>query len=234
MKALLVRVGIDSKYGGWNSPVDPRTCEFAYGPIPEEEKGKKIRSGYERSYEQFKDACRKFGKELPNSLYDKYAHLDPDFEHLTYGDEKQRGKRVRELEEDDLVVFYASLSPKPWEQKLVYAIIGFYVVKDKKEAREIPEKDWDKNAHTRRQFDSTDIIVSAKLGLSGRLERCIPIGVYYDNAYRVKPELLAEWGNLDVRKGYIQRSGTLPWFRNPEKFYEWFKKQNIRLVARNN
>ena len=34
--ALLVRVGIDSSYGGWNAPVNPYSLEFAYVSIPED------------------------------------------------------------------------------------------------------------------------------------------------------------------------------------------------------
>ncbi|MBU1398309.1 MAG: hypothetical protein KKH85_05395, partial [Proteobacteria bacterium] len=63
-----------------------------------------------------------------------------------------------------------------------------------KQAEKIPEKDWDKNAHTRRPFDKTDIVIFAKSGLSGRLERCIPIGEYRDKAYRVTREILEDWG----------------------------------------
>ena len=34
MKALLVRIGVDKSYGGWNSPVDAEG-RFVYVPIPE-------------------------------------------------------------------------------------------------------------------------------------------------------------------------------------------------------
>ena len=35
MRAALVRVGIDQAYGAWNAPVDPKSGEFVYVPIPE-------------------------------------------------------------------------------------------------------------------------------------------------------------------------------------------------------
>lgn len=236
MKALLVRVGIDSttKYGGWNAPVNPSTGEFAYVPIPETSE---VYSGYEKPYEQFKIPCRKLGVDIPKRLFSyKSAHLDPDFSNLTYGDEGKRGKRVWELEEDDIVAFYASLRSTVLGQKLIYALIGLYVVDKVIPAEEIPNRDWDKNAHTRRPFGKTDVVVFAKSGLSGRLERCIPIGKYSDKAYRVTCGLLDEWGGLGVKNGFIQRSGTLPWFCNPEKFYKWFTNQNKdnRLVECNN
>jgi hypothetical protein len=238
MQALLVRVGIDltEKSGAWNAPVNPDTGEFAYVPILEDEgKGKKkIRPGYETFYDQFK-ACQKLDKELHPRLHDQHAHLDPDFECLTYGDEGDRGKPIWGLASGDILAFYASLCPvKPCNQKLIYALIGLYVVDRKKPALEIPQEDWHRNAHTRRNPDETDIVVFAKPGLSGRLERCIPIGKFRDRAYRVTNELLSEWGGLSVKDGYIQRSAILPSFCDPDKFYEWFQKQKIQLVTRNN
>lgn len=237
MKALLVRVGIDSseKSGGWNAPVDPVTREFAYVPILE--RGKVIPE-YKRTYEQFETICKKFGNNhhLPTKFMNNNppAHLDPDFSYLTYGDEGKRGERVWELEEDDIVAFYAGLRSTESERNLIYALIGLYVVNKIIQAKLISEKDRDKNAHTRKQPDETDVIVFAKSGLSGRLERCIPIGECRSKAYRVTCGLLGEWGGLCVKNGFIQRSGTLPWFCNPEKFYKWFRNQNIRLVECNN
>ena len=35
-RGFLLRVGIDSDYGGWNGPVDPETGDFVYVPIPED------------------------------------------------------------------------------------------------------------------------------------------------------------------------------------------------------
>ena len=232
MKALLVRVGIDSKYGGWNAPVNPSTGEFAYVPIPETSE---VYSGYEKPYEQFKIPCQKLGIDIPKRLFNyKSAHLDPDFSNLTYGDEEKRGKRVWELEEDESVAFYAGLRSTEPERNLIYALIGLYIVDKVIPAKLFSEEDWDKNAHTRRQPAETDISVFAKSGLSGRLTRCIPIGKYRDKAYRVTCELLREWGELGVKNGFIQLSGTLPWFCNPKKFYKWFRSQNIQLVASNN
>ncbi len=240
MKAFLVRVGIDSspKSGRWNAPVNPDTWEFAYVPIIEDEdKGKKkIRRECETSYNQFKDACQNLDVELPKELHGEYAHLDPDFSNLTYGDERDRGKPLWKLDNGDILAFYASLLPaKPYKQKKVYAMIGLYVVDKVIPAEKIPEEDWDKNAHTRRNPDKTDIVVRAKpAGLSGRLERCICIGEWRGNAYRVINELLDKWGGLSVKDGWIQRSAILPYFCDPDKFYEWFKSKNIRLVACNN
>lgn len=233
-EALLVRVGIDSSCGGWNAPVNPDTLEFVYVPIPEEHPNKAIRPGYERSYQEFKPSCTSLGEEFPERLLDKFAHLDPDFEYLTYGDENKKGEQVRKLVEDDILAFYAGLRPlKSNSGSLVYAIIGFYVVDKVVPAAGLPPGDWHKNAHTRRFCKNDDVIVFGKVGLSGRLKRCVPIGEFRDGAYRVKKDLLHIWGGLSARNGYIQRSARLPHICNPTAFYEWLNKQDIALLTRN-
>ena len=241
MKGYLVRVGIDltTASGNWVAPVDPVTYRFAYVPILENEaNGKKpIRAGYGTTYEKFRGVCDFLGKALPHRFLKRHSHLDPDFEYLTYGDEGLRGKPLFELESGDILAFYASLRPvkESIDNKLIYALIGLFVVDRRMSGEAIPEEDWHKNAHTRRQPDHTDIVVFGKEGLSGRLERCIPIGGWRDGAYRVGQELLDGWGGLlRVRNGWIQRSAVLPQFRDPQKFYDWFKKQKVRLVHKNN
>jgi hypothetical protein len=239
MKAYLVRVGIDltSESGNWVAPVDPLTHRFAYVPILENETNgrKPVRTGYGTTYDEFKAVCESLGKRLPQRLLKRYSHLDPDFEYLTYGDENWRGKPLLGLESGDILAFYAALRPiRPFIDKLTYALIGLFIVDRVILAEAIPEADWRKNAHTRREPDATDIVVFGKERLSGRLERCIPIGQWRDGAYRVTQELLHEWGGLSVRNGWIQRSAVLPQFRAPQKFYDWFRKQKVRLVPKNN
>lgn len=235
MKLMLVRVGIDSTYGKWNAPVNPKTQEFAYVPIPEEHPNKGIRPGYERWYKEFKIPCEQFGEDFPKRLLDQPAHVDPDFQYLTYGDEKQKGKQIRILAEGDIVAFYAGLKLiQPHPRQLLYALIGLYVVDKVIAACDFLKEDWHKNAHTRRFFDSTDWIVIGKPCYSGRLERCIPIGEWRNSAYRIRPDLLETWGSLSASDGYIQRSAVLPCITDASRFYAWFEKQNIPLVAANN
>lgn len=259
MKALLVRVGIDSgkKSGGWNAPVDP-VNEFAYVPIREEEPEKVIPE-YKRTYKQFKETCKELGKPLPPKLINNntYAHLDPDFCNLTYGDideidgRNHRGSPLLKLDEDDRLVFYAGLDPGRWKNakvELVQAIIGLYVIKKKPmRATKIPNIDSIryKNAHMmRKNCSADDIIVFAKPApSSGRLERCIRIGERQsNNNYYLKQDLFREWGGFLDRNGSpvnkirLQRSPLFS-FRNPEKFCEWFNsykdKHNIKLVPSN-
>jgi len=236
MKGLLIRVGADLSPGGgrWNSPADAETGEFAYVPIPE---GRNRWSDLEKPYELVSGAVEHFGRVLPRHLSSAHMHLDPDFDYLTYGDQGQRAAQIQsKLGPGDLIVFYAGLANLHPPPKLIYAIIGLYVIDEIVPAHEVPKSRWHENAHTRRPLKegATDIVVRARPGVSGRLKRCLPIGNFRDRAYRVFPELLKEWGGLSIQDGYLQRSARLPEFGDAEKFYRWFRKQRPRLVAANN
>lgn len=270
MKALLVRVGIDSKSGHWNAPINTDTRDFVYVPIPE---GRQVCPEYRTTYNEFNKYCdcEEFGKRLPpDELKGKNVHLDPDFCELTYGDVdgydlssrkiNRRGKPIRELNDDDILVFYAGLEPvksEPKEDRLIYAIIGLYIVDGKPiSAKDLVNKgERGKNAHTRGEYnenEQADIIVFGKRegNKSGRLTKCIPIGKRRGKGkqYRLTEKLRDRWGGLwvkdrwgnlsEVNDAWIQRSVRLPYIGNPAAFYEWFleemDKWHIRLVPRNN
>ncbi|MFC1970866.1 hypothetical protein ACFLV0_02880 [Chloroflexota bacterium] len=112
---------------------------------------------------------------------------------------------------------------------MMYALIGLFEVDFIERAKLIPPEDWRKNAHTRRKSSDTDIVIFGKAGKSGRLKKCIPIGELRNNAYRIQESLLSFWGGINVNDGWIQRSAVLPWFKDPERFYSWFKKQDFEL-----
>jgi Nucleotide modification associated domain 3 len=82
MNALLVRIGADLSAGGghWNGPVDSRSNEFVYVPIPET---KPVRAGMEKPYKSLVPALSNFGVSLPAHLVSRQMHLDPDFDYLT-------------------------------------------------------------------------------------------------------------------------------------------------------
>ncbi len=245
MKGVLIRIGSDASYGRWNAPVDPGSLRFVYVPIPDNE-NKRYRPGCSRTYALFREAVELFYRGLPSAastpshlparLLACHPHLDPDFDKLTYGDNgARRGASIRGMKAGDFIVFYAGLQPVTATPRLVYAIVGFYMVERVFRAMDVPRENWDDNAHTRwRRVSPVDIVVRAKAGLSGRLERCIPFGEWRDRAYRVRPEILSKWGGLAVKNGYIQRSARPPMFCDPERFYVWFQKQNVRLIQRNN
>src|SRR5688572_25005582 len=93
MKGLLVRVGADLSDGGgrWNGPVDGRTKRFCYVPIPET---KPTRPGLATTYGPIGRSLEEFKVNLPPQLAESRTHLDPDFEHLTYGDRGPKGRQL--------------------------------------------------------------------------------------------------------------------------------------------
>jgi len=243
MRAYLVRVGIDQAFGGWNAPVDSRTNEFVYVPIPE---GSAQRRGLTTPYELVRPALARFAEahpeappravQLPAGLAGGDMHLDPDFELLTYGDTERRGRGLADLEPDDLVVFYAGLRPVvPCEHALVYALVGLYRVAEVVRLETVPAARWQENAHTRRsEHRPTDVIVRADPRASGRLRACFPVGDFRDRAYRVARDVLDAWGGLSCRDGYLQRSAVPPRILDPVRFVAWFERRRPQLVRTNN
>ncbi len=244
MRALLVRVGIDQAAGGWNAPVDPDTLDFVYVPIPESAK-RRFTPGLATTYAGLECALAGFrarfanasGAVLPEALAHRNTHLDPDFDRLTYGDVGlRRGRALCSFERGDLVVFFAGLRPiRPCAQRLLYALIGVFRVASVARAGDVPRARWGDNAHTRRRdFATTDVIVTGDRVASGRLRRCIPIGEFRERAYRVRTDLLESWGGISARDGYIQRSAVPPSFNDPGRFLRWLEAQSPELGAANN
>ena len=150
MNALLVRVGADRSIGGgsWNGPVDAATREFTYVAIPETAG---VHPGLEKPYQALAPELAKFGAKLPTHLVPRHMHVDPDFVHLTYGDQGERAKQLREnLKAGDLILFYAALTDIRGAARLVYALIGIFVVERFSAAADVPPNERDINAHTRR------------------------------------------------------------------------------------
>jgi hypothetical protein len=246
MKGLLVRIGVDKTYGRWNAPVDEASGRFVYVPIPERI-GLPFHPNLERRYDEILPAlvkfCQTYKRDLdadlrfPRELMHHAMHLDPDFGELTYGDESgRRGARMVGMVEGDLLVFYAGLRPiYPSQHKLIYAMVGLYVVDEVVRVQDIGSDRWGQNAHTRKsKRGETDIVIRAKPVVSGRLERCIPVGEWRDRSYRVRHDVLDAWGGLSVKDGFIQRSIVPPSFNDPARFYDWFLRQKPDLRTRNN
>jgi hypothetical protein len=174
---------------------------------------------------------------LPEPLLSAKMHLDPDFEQLTYGDSgTRRGKGLTGLTAGDIVVFYSGLRPViPCGHTLVYALIGLYEVAEAVRAGSVPPARWNENAHTRCvDLERSDVIIRGRPGTSGRLTYCIPIGELRARAYRVRESVLAAWGGLSCRNGYLQRSAVLPTLLDPPRFMRWFERHQPELVSANN
>jgi hypothetical protein len=237
MTALLVRIGIDQTYGGWNAPVDPVTRKYVYVPIPEYPRVT-CHKTMARRFHEVSPSLRAFQANLdfPRNLHNRLMHLDPDFSELTYGDiGSRRGSRLRHMQKGDFLVFYASLRPTiACEYRLLYAMIGLYVIHDISPIAEVARDQWHRNAHTRRvRHGATDIVVRAQPGVSGRLERCIPIGHWRNRSYRLRPDVIEAWGGLSANDGFLQRSAVPPMILNPDKFLKWFAAHSPVLTAKN-
>jgi hypothetical protein len=163
-------------------------------------------------------------------------HLDPDFDYLTYGDNgARRGAGVAALNGGDVIAFYAGLRSVRPPQRLVYALVGLLTVAEVLYASEVPKKLRHENAHTRWEpISDNDIVARGATGMSGRFDRCIPIGEWRDGAYRVRRDVEAAWGGLSVKNGFIQRSAVPPEFKSAERFLLWLRQQKVRLLERNN
>ncbi|MBA3543406.1 MAG: hypothetical protein H0T83_03065, partial [Chthoniobacterales bacterium] len=153
LKGLLVRVAADQSEGGgyWNGPADSQTCQFVYVAIPETFRR---RRGLNKPYSGLSRSLASLGATLPPHLVAHDMHLDPEFDHLTYGDRgdgDSRGAQIqRKLRPGDLLVFYSGLSDVHPNPRLIYAIVGLYVIDSIIKAVSVPRSRWHENAHTRR------------------------------------------------------------------------------------
>jgi hypothetical protein len=99
VNALLCRVGADQslKGGSWNGLVDKETGKFLYVAIPE---SRSVKTWMEKPYSALTSKILEFGGTLPPQLYQRHMHLDPDFDYLTYGDQGERAKQLKDQEND--------------------------------------------------------------------------------------------------------------------------------------
>src|SRR5208283_3939582 len=159
MNGLLVRVGIDqtSRSGRWNGPctVDG---QFTFVPILEEQQVCEYILHGRTSYDEIAPkicgflASHPSRSEFPTRLLGRDTHLDPDFDTLTYGDDKKRGRELPEFAAGDFLAFYGAFRrigerrPRP----LIYGLIGYFEARGPgQRASEITDaKTRMENAHT--------------------------------------------------------------------------------------
>jgi hypothetical protein len=237
MKGVLLRVGCDStkKGGKWNAPLNHLSLEYVYVPI----------AGHEDNYQHLGDCptygsfCPKLqllGVSLPPHLKpDTKVHLDPDFESLTFGEPyhhksgklSSRGQTLDQLNLGDFIAFFAGFRPvgHPRSSPIIDCMFGILHVQSKRIVGNLPMDKRLSCAHGRRKGAEKDLVILGDPKTSGRFQKVVPIGGYRDGAHRVYKELLREWGDLNVKDGYIQRSARPPLFLNPKKFLHWLNLQ---------
>jgi hypothetical protein len=132
MKAVLLRVGIDSGCGGIQSPLFA-DASFEFVCIPD---NKSV------SVHKYGNVIGKNGR--PHSDYfparkqelaaEQHIHLDPEFETFTYGDPTTPKRSLRRLERGDYLIFYCGLQEwdedTGWQADISPAlyIMGYFVV----------------------------------------------------------------------------------------------------------
>ena len=153
---------------------------------------------------------------LPEKVKDRKMHFDPEFKTFTYGDKGSKAKWLKKLDLDDLLVFYAGLTPYNNESnpEALY-IIGYFTVAevidfDKFSGKKKEEycKKCFNNAHIKRKNDLDGlVIVRGHENKSKLLEKAILISEPRLNKIGRKYHAVSkEMEDLMGIRGSIQRS----------------------------
>jgi hypothetical protein len=177
---MLLRVGIDKGTDGALAPIF-EDGSFEYIPISEDPERKTT------STRTYSNTIGRTGKPmswyLPESIRNRLLHYDPEFEIFTYGDATPKREYLLRLHHNDLLVFYAGLSPfmNDRQQGGLY-IIGYFSIKeivDFDKLRPIETKDsserYGRNAHLMANRTDKLVIAVGQPNASGLLDRAILI-----------------------------------------------------------
>ena len=133
-RAFLIRVGMDSTYGGFVSPIFPDKS-FVFIPIPNvRDWGYQLDQPYDEA-KTYSQLTTESGEPLSNYLpHDRIkvvdrvlenpanlpVHNDPEFNTNTYGEKKEKKviySKVKDFEEGDFIVFYGTFFPCQFDFK---------------------------------------------------------------------------------------------------------------------
>lgn len=212
MKAMLLRVGIDKGTDGVLGPIfEDGTFEFI--PISERDPKSKEDRTYRNTIGRH---GKPFSTYLPSSIGERKLHFDPEFESFTYGDPTSKRRYLLTLMVDDILVFYAGLTPfqnRKFATGLYF--IGFFTVENVIDFNHAPHnkieeyrKIYANNAHIKRSQSTEDlVIVTGYKGKSRMLRKAILISqTKYDKRWRPYQAVSAEMERLLGISGSIQRS----------------------------
>ena len=211
-KAMLLRVGIDKGCGGALAPIF-EDGTFEYIPIP---KGDPDSSEFRTYSNTIGIGGHLFADYVPKKIKNNPMHYDPEFESFTYGDPTTKRKRLLKLNKEDLLVFYAGLTPfmnNKFDEALY--IIGYFSINEIINFNELNKEETEKvsiiyknNAHIKRNFSYHDlVIVVGDKEKSRLLDKPVLISSRKNNKigksyHAVSPEMEELLGI----KGSIQRS----------------------------
>jgi len=163
MTAMLLRVGIDKGSDGILSPI-LSNGKFEYIPLSESDEKSDENRTY---YELIGRTGKPLADYLPSKIASRKVHYDPEFHTCTYGDRGMKGKYLLKLENGDLLVFYAGLTPyKNNEYDEGLYIIGYFTVKEvlefstiSKETIRTIRNSYPHNSHLKRNSEDTQEMV---------------------------------------------------------------------------
>lgn len=126
MKAVLLRVGIDTGSGRIHGPLF-QDGSFEYIPIPD---------GFgidQRTYGNTMGAHgRRFIEYFPGQqqarMMNQSIHFDPEFETFTYGDPTQPKAGLRNLKPGDMLIFYCGLEGWDFKSEPALYLMGYFEV----------------------------------------------------------------------------------------------------------
>ncbi len=130
-RAFLIRVGMDSTYGGFVSPIFPDKS-FVFVPIPNvRDWGYQLDQPYDgaKKYSELKTPSGKpftnylphdrikVSKKVLNNPANLPVHNDPEFVTNTYGEKKEKKviyNKVKDFKKGDYIIFYGTFFPCPF------------------------------------------------------------------------------------------------------------------------
>lgn len=218
---MLLRIGIDKGTDGILAPIF-QDGSFEYIPISE---GDDSQSKEDRTYRNTigrKGKC--LSTYLPKRIENKTMHFDPEFKTYTYGDPTIKRKFLLKLNKDDLLVFYAGLSPFQNNNHMTALyIIGYFAIQQIIDFNVLSQKEieeyyqlYPNNAHLKRSHDTKDLVIAIGDGSRSRLlDKAILISeTKYDKIGRPNQAVSREMETSLGISGSIQRSIPPRFIRN--------------------
>ena len=212
MKAMLLRIGIDKGTDGALGPIF-EGGSFEYIPISEGDPKSKEDRTYKNNIGRSGTPLSTY---LPKAIENRTMHFDPEFETFTYGDPTSKRKYLLKLGKEDLLVFYAGLTPfKNKKHKEALYVVGYFTIESVINFNQLTKQKIEKyyrlypnNAHLKRSYDTEDlVIVVGRKDKSKLLDRAILISqTKYDKNGKPYQAVSDKMEKLLGISGSIQRS----------------------------
>ncbi len=210
MKAVLLRIGIDTGSGGIHGPLF-KDGSFEYVPIPDMTNGEGIdERRYGNTIGRFgRELVQYFPKTKQDKMKDRPIHFDPEFQSFTYGDIKRPKARLRNLESGDFLIFYCGLQGFDYKSEPHLYLMGYFEVEIAGRAEEFCEDEllklFGKNFHVKHpqvfECQKERLVLVKGSENSRMLKKAVKISAYsQDKSGRrlkiLSPEMQKVFGNF--------------------------------------